>query len=184
MKIAKRKYFSIAVALAVMAASTGTVRAAGTEIVDSKGTLVGLVNGNLAYYWDPSFGFVSEPGHALRQVPDGQWVSFAVDALGMWASAVNAVALLYTSNNCMGVPYLNANSIPMMGSVVNASIKPGSGSKEVGAGTLYYASPPFQVVPISSRKSGTACSPQTPQNIYVGVAKSVKLSFSPPFSIK
>ena len=127
MKIAERKYFSIAVALAVMAASTGTGRAAGTEIVDSKGTLVGLLNGNPA-----------GPSYALRQLPDGQWVSFLVDALGMLASAVNSVALLHTSNDCTGAPYLFANSLPMVGSVVNASIKPGSGSKEVGAGTLYY----------------------------------------------
>jgi hypothetical protein len=54
-------------ALAALVASP-SVRAAGTEIVDTKGALVGLLDGQ---------------NRAFRQVPDGQWVEFDVEVGGL-----------------------------------------------------------------------------------------------------
>jgi len=162
-----------AMAAAIVAAgwSGETARAAGTEIVDSRGTFVGLVNG---------------AGNALRQLPDGQWVAFPVEVSGLVVSAaLNGSAIInvyYMTPNCTGTPYLDARPLPAQGIVVNPSI--GSASATATGGKLYYPSQPFNSVPIFSFWAFGSCNTPTFSTVFAGVAKSVRLGFSPPFSIK
>jgi hypothetical protein len=86
------------------AAAASAARAAGTEIVDSKGAFVGLVNG---------------VDRALRQLPGGQWVLFSVEVSGLVASpALNGNSIIpvyYMTPNCTGTPFLDASSLPAQG---------------------------------------------------------------------
>jgi hypothetical protein len=151
------------------AAPTAIAQAPGTEIVDSKGMFVGLVNGL---------------GYALRKLPDGEWVSFDVSTKGLFAVKTVKDAgrvvdpLGYTSSNCTGTPYLFeythsdafvqpslrarngransnsfANELPVRGVVVN----PREVDFTATSGILYYPRSPFQTLPILS-----ALSPESP----------------------
>jgi hypothetical protein len=161
MKIAERKYFGIAVALAVMAASTGTGRAAGTEIVDSKGVLVGLLNGIGPV--PLLFGnFLADNGSRF-------WSMHKVFG--------PLISLFYsTLQQIVQVRFiLVANALPTVGSVVNAGI--GSGSSVVGTGTLYYPSQPFKVLPISSSRGNGDCVPQN--TLFFCTIRGATLALSP-----
>jgi hypothetical protein len=163
---------ALTVLAAVLAAAPApAARAAGTQIVDSKGALVGLVN---------------RASNALRQLLDGQWVSFPVELSGLVATdALNgnsSFIVYYISINCTGTPYLDASSVPPLGVVVNPSV--GSAGGIVGSGKLYYPSQPFMATPVFSAWQFGSCGFPTSQFVVAGQAASVNLSFSPPFSIK
>jgi hypothetical protein len=150
-------------ALAALVASP-SVRAAGTLIVDSKGALVGLLDSQ---------------DRAYRQLSDGQWVEFLVEVGGLQIGPIPS--FLYTSKNCTGTRYLDASALPTVGYLLSTA-KAGP----VATGTLYYAHLPFQLLSFFSEKAPTGpCFPFTNSVFdFAGVAQSVKLSFSPPFSIK
>jgi hypothetical protein len=156
---------------ATLIAPAAMAQAPGTEIVDSKGVLVGLVNGSNA---------------ALRQLPDGQWVLFDTKAEGLFAyqtlrDSYYTFALFYTTSNCTGTLYLYAGDVPTFGVVVNSQ------GGDVSSGRLYYPAKPFQTLPILSRyypyNPKTPCVSYT-ANTMVGKAKSTELSFTLPFSVK
>jgi hypothetical protein len=90
-------------------------------------------------------------------------------------------SFLYTSTNCTGTPYLDAHALPSQGYVVSTST-----TGPVASGTLYYPHLPFKSLPFFSTKSPTGPCTTFTNSIsdFAGVAQSVKLSFSPPFSIK
>jgi hypothetical protein len=164
-----------AAAIAITAVSWPdiTARAIGTGIVDSKGAFVGLVNGT---------------SNALRQLPDGQWVSFQVNPTGLFAENSLAswnmfIPFYYTSSNCMGTPYLATPELPVQGFIVNNNV--GSSGAYVSGGKLHYASQPLSYISLNSVLNAGTCTAVSPNTImFVGKLGAVTLSFSPPLSIK
>ena len=162
---------------------------AETSIVDSNGVLVGILNGN---------------GNALRQLPDGQWVTFPVGQLGLIAftSLVAPGANIsqwYASSDCTGTPYLEARDLPAQGIVINPNVVIDQllYNEQAGfarAGTLYYPAKPlsssislsFQSILLAQPYSRPPIceSSSAPANLVVGEERSVNLKFSPPFRIK
>jgi hypothetical protein len=175
--------------MAASASASKTTAPPGTQIVDSKGTVIG----NFIGYSDnstvaPQNANGSDASVVSRQISGGPWVAFEVvtptgsggNGWGLNTIAQNQLDLFYTSTNCTGTPYMQAQSIPVIGYPVTAS-----GGISASA-TIYYAAPPYQLVPMGSFTQGSqggACN-STAQQVYAGLAATANVSFVPPFSLQ
>jgi hypothetical protein len=139
----------LAAAIIGLATSTAA-QAVGTEIVDSEGTVVGLVNGD---------------SKALRKLSDGQWVAFSVGVGGLVVGLslqdyTLGATVYYTSGNCTGTSYLAAGFLLAQGFVVNPQVTIGVATSR----RLYYPSKPFQEFFPSSSFSQAQCTSAAEMN--------------------
>jgi hypothetical protein len=181
--------WSIPAFIAAILLMAGGSVATAQEIVDSKGVFVGLIYGSVLTAIGA--GDIGGQGGALR-VPDGQWVVFPISVPGLVVAGISLkkaaapvpnTLLYYRSSNCAGTPYLYAGSLPTIAIVVNADDATGTAA----SGVLYYPALPFRSIPFFSEGFYDAhifrCQAIT-GSIFTGAVNSVKLSFTPPFSIK
>jgi hypothetical protein len=140
--------------------------APGTQVVDSKGTVVGnLFSG----------------ASVIRQI-NRVWVEFqGVIRDGIEPESQNNIQFIYTSSNCSGTPYLDATSIPISGYAIGSAPI----SKTVN---IYYPAPPYQSLLISSRTtppgSPNNCQTIPPEMVDVGAVASASLTVVPPLSVR
>ncbi len=140
--------------------------APGTQVVDSRGTVVGnLLVG----------------GEVTRKI-NGIWISFSGPIRdGIVTELLSNINFYYTSSNCTGTAYLDATLLPIPGYPVGQETV----SKTV---TIYYPAPPYQSLPISSRAVvGVPNNCQTfaqPFMDDVGVVATTPLTVVPPLSVQ
>ena len=154
--------------------------APGTQVVDSKGTVVGYIYN--AY--GPDGGFE-------RQI-NSEWYLIRPGLLpsGIFASQPS---YLYTSKNCSGTTYADtgipslSNSpggLPPLASVT--SPKAGQSSNVVvTTATIIYPQRPYQQLPIFSKSSGDVCVPNSKAlEAVVGIAGKTTITVVPPLKIQ
>ena len=173
-----KKHLLVSAAVAIGLLGSASVMAAapdktppGTEVVDSRGAVVG----NLAV----------GQGLTERQI-NGVWYAFFLASRdGLFVFPTNALTIYYTSTNCTGTAYLDARSLPPIVFLTNPNFPDGGGP--VNSATMDYPAAPFQALPISSFSNGNGNSCQLlspPTTMTVGLVTTTTLTVVPPLSVR
>lgn len=183
-----------------MAGSTPTTTKAapapGTQVVDSKGTIIG----NYMPYF-PNDGFFSlgiQNSGFTRQI-GGVWMAVmgypnpSLFDNGFWTAPLNGVPFEYTTANCTGTKYLAADGLYPMAYATNPSdpTQPAFGAPST---TIYYPATPFIELAYNSYQQGNLSGLAGPPTngvcvtssgqIRSGAAASTTLTVVPPLSIQ
>jgi hypothetical protein len=177
--------------LAVITAASlaGTAIAApkpspGTQVVDSRGAVVGTIVGA-----DPT----NDITVVARQTDNGRWISFSLVTFDNGGGIVTysvpelnpVIPFLYTNSNCTGTAYMLVYGLPQVSVPFNANA-PGRPSPTA---TVYFPGTPLlPLVPGSFWTlvpfGGCIASNISQPGLLVGQAQSISLSFVLPFTVQ
>jgi hypothetical protein len=137
-------------------------------VVDANNKLVGNFSG---------VQLVGTSGSAIlyRNI-NGVWVGLSYGLNGLAISSIQAVAYLFSSSNCTGSRYLNAESLPVAGTIVQSTNN---------TDTLYFPGIPLRKLASWSYLNLLNQCVQTCGSLVVGPAQSISIdTYKAPFSIK
>jgi hypothetical protein len=188
--IYKMKELASILAAITAALLAGTAIAApkpspGTQVVDSRGTVVGTIVGA-----DPT----NDITVVARQTDKGGWISFSLATFDNGGGIVTyntpdlnpVIPFLYTNSNCTGTAYMLVYGLPQV-SVPISTLTPNGVPSPTA--TVYFPGTPFQPLVFGSFWTlapfgGCVVSNISQHGLLVGQVQSISLSFVLPFTVQ
>jgi hypothetical protein len=136
-------------------------------VVDANNKLVGNFGGVQS---------IGTSGGAILRNVNGVWVGLSYSVNGLTISSTQVVTYAFSSSNCTGNRYLNAESLPVTGIIVQSTNN---------TNTLYFPGSPVKQLVLGSYLNYLNQCVQTSGSLMAGPAQSVSIdTYKAPFSIK